>query len=122
MAINVKDLPLKYQAQAVKKYMEQQARRGSMPSAGAAPESPKGAKYHNKPAERVTESGAVLHLTARKRRAGMTPCSCACRLDRFEISASRLISLYKRHTRTRRAAECGLSGIERILHIIGPRS
>lgn len=66
MAINVKDLPLKYQAQAVKKYMEQQARRGSMPSASAAPESQKGAKYHNKPTERVTESGAVLHFASQK--------------------------------------------------------
>ena len=28
MAINISDLPPKYQAQAVKKYMEQQARRG----------------------------------------------------------------------------------------------
>ena len=33
MAINISDLPPKYQAQAVKKYMEQQARRGLMPSA-----------------------------------------------------------------------------------------
>lgn len=32
MAINISDLPPKYQAQAVKKYMEQQARRGLMPS------------------------------------------------------------------------------------------
>lgn len=29
MAINVSDLPPKYQAQAMKKYMEQQARRGA---------------------------------------------------------------------------------------------
>ena len=33
MAINISDLPPKYQAQAVKKYMEQQARRGLVPSA-----------------------------------------------------------------------------------------
>ena len=33
MAINISDLPPKYQAQAVKKYMEQQARRGLLPSA-----------------------------------------------------------------------------------------
>ena len=31
MAINISDLPPKYQAQAVKKYMEQQARRGLPP-------------------------------------------------------------------------------------------
>lgn len=35
MAINISDLPPKYQAQAVKKYMEQQARRGLVPSAAA---------------------------------------------------------------------------------------
>ena len=35
MAINISDLPPKYQAQAVKKYMEQQARRGPLPSAAA---------------------------------------------------------------------------------------
>ena len=35
MAINISDLPPKYQAQAVKKYMEQQARRGPFPSAAA---------------------------------------------------------------------------------------
>lgn len=29
MAINISDLPPKYQAQAVKKYMEQQTRRGA---------------------------------------------------------------------------------------------
>ena len=33
MAINVNDLPPKYQRQALEKYMEQQARRGLMPSA-----------------------------------------------------------------------------------------
>ena len=52
MAIEVKDLPPKYQAQAMKKYMEQQARRGTAPAAMAAPEKPKETKYHNKPTER----------------------------------------------------------------------
>ena len=33
MAINISDLPPKYQAQAVKKYMEQRARRGPLPNA-----------------------------------------------------------------------------------------
>lgn len=32
MAINVSDLPPKYQAQAMKKYMEQQKRRGAITS------------------------------------------------------------------------------------------
>ena len=66
MAINVNDLPPKYQAQALKKYMEQQARRGSAPAAMAAPEKPKETKYHNKPTERVTPSGAVLVFDSQK--------------------------------------------------------
>ena len=51
MAINISDLPPKYQAQAVKKYMEQQARRGLVPSAAAT---------------RVTASGAVLRFDSQK--------------------------------------------------------
>ena len=66
MAIEVKDLPPKYQAQALKKYMEQQARRGSAPAAMAATEKPKETKYHNKPTERVTPSGAVLVFDSQK--------------------------------------------------------
>lgn len=66
MAINVSDLPPKYQAQAMKKYMEQQARRGLLPSAAAAQDPPKEQKYHNKPTERVTSSGAVLHFDSQK--------------------------------------------------------
>ena len=66
MAIEVKDLPPKYQAQALKKYMEQQARRGSAPAAMVAPEKPKETKYHNKPTGRVTPSGAVLVFDSQK--------------------------------------------------------
>ena len=64
MTISVTDLPPKYQAQAMKQYMEQQARRGTAPS--AAKEPPKGTKYHNTPTERVTPSGAVLHFDSQK--------------------------------------------------------
>ena len=46
MAINVSDLPPKYQAQAMKKYMEQQQRRGPAPPA-APPQDP--AKRHEIP-------------------------------------------------------------------------
>lgn len=61
MAIDVKDLPPKYQAQALQKYMAQQARRGPQPS--PAHDGPQRAsKYHNNPTERVTPSGAVLHF------------------------------------------------------------
>ena len=66
MAISVTDLPPKYQAQAMKKYMDQQARRGLMPSAAPAHDQPKGPKYHNTTTERVTPSGAVLHFDSRK--------------------------------------------------------
>lgn len=36
MAINLSDLPPKYQVQAMEKYMKQQTRRGRMPSAPSA--------------------------------------------------------------------------------------
>ena len=65
MAIDVKDLPPKYQAQALQKYMDQQARRGP-PSSPAADGQKKASKYHNKPTERVTPSGAVLHFDSQK--------------------------------------------------------
>lgn len=65
MALSVSDLPPKYQAQAYQKFMEQQARRrGLTPLAVNGPE--KASKYHNKPTERVTASGAVLHFQSRK--------------------------------------------------------
>ena len=67
MAINVSDLPPKYQAQAMKKYMEQQQqRRGPAPPAAPPQDPAKGTKYHNTPTERVTASGAVLHFDSQK--------------------------------------------------------
>ena len=65
MAIDVKDLPPKYQAQALQKYMAQQKRRGPPPS-HAADGPPKAGKYHNSPTERITPSGAVLHFDSQK--------------------------------------------------------
>ena len=65
MAIDVKDLPPKYQAQALQKYMAQQARRWP-PSSPAADGPQKGSKYHNSHTERVTPSGAVLHFDSQK--------------------------------------------------------
>ena len=44
MTINVSDLPPKYQAQAMKKYMEQQKRRGAITSRRTAAGSAKGRK------------------------------------------------------------------------------
>ena len=66
MSINVNDLPPKYQRQALEKYMEQQARRGLMPSAAVPQEKAKANKYHNTPTERVTASGAVLRFDSQK--------------------------------------------------------
>ena len=65
MAIDVKDLPPKYQAQALQKYMAQQKRRGPPPSP-AADGPPKASKYHNSPTVRITPSGAVLHFDSQK--------------------------------------------------------
>ena len=66
MAISLSDLPPKYQAQAMKQLAEKQARRGPMPPAAAAQDPPKKTKYNNKPTERVTPSGAVLHFDSHK--------------------------------------------------------
>lgn len=67
MAIDVSDLPPAYQAQALRKLMERERRgqRMSLPSsAGGAAGG--GRKYHNKPTERVTASGAVLRFDSQK--------------------------------------------------------
>ena len=67
MAINVSDLPPKYQEQAMKKYMEQQKQRQGPAPPAAPPQDPaNGTKYHNTPTERVTASGAVLHFDSQK--------------------------------------------------------
>lgn len=63
----MKDLPPAYQAQALRKWAEQERRkkRQSLPCpAGDGPGKP--AKYHNKPTERVTASGAVLRFDSQK--------------------------------------------------------
>lgn len=66
MAVNISDLPPKYQAQAVKKYMEQQAQRGLVPSAAAVQEPGKVNKYRNTPTTRVTPSGAIIRFDSMK--------------------------------------------------------
>ena len=65
MAINLSDLPPKYQQQAVEKYMKQQKRRAA-PSAAAVQNTDRAAKYRNTPTERVTASGAVLRFDSQK--------------------------------------------------------
>ena len=66
MAINLSDLPPKYQRQAVEKYMKQQKRRGPAPSTAAVQNTDRAAKYRNTHTERVTASGAVLHFDSQK--------------------------------------------------------
>ena len=67
MNIDVKDLPPAYQAQALRKLMERERRkqRAPLPSHADAPTGG-GRKYHNKPTERVTPSGAVLRFDSQK--------------------------------------------------------
>lgn len=66
MAINVSDLPPRYQAQALKKYMEQEQGRGHSSLAPPAQGTAKPSKYHNIPTERITESGTVIHFDSQK--------------------------------------------------------
>ena len=70
MAINLSDLPPKYQRQAVEKYMKQQKRRGPAPSAAAVQNTDRASKYRNTPTERVTASGAVLRFDSQKEARG----------------------------------------------------
>ena len=67
MGVDVKDLPPAYQAQALRKWAEQERKKKRLPlpcHADAGPGKP--AKYHNKPTERVTPSGAVLRFDSQK--------------------------------------------------------
>ena len=66
MAINLSDLPPKYQQQAMEKYRKQQTRRGPMPSAADVQDPGKPMKYRNNPTERVTSSGAVIRFDSQK--------------------------------------------------------
>ena len=67
MAIDVKDLPPAYQAQALRKLMERERRKQSAPFPSPA-DVPTGGgrKYHNKPTERVTPAGNVLRFDSQK--------------------------------------------------------
>ena len=67
MAVDVKALPPAYQVQALRKWEEQERRRKRptlpCPDSGG-PE--KKTKYHNVPAKRVTDSGAILRFDSQK--------------------------------------------------------
>ena len=77
MAIDVKDLPPKYQAQALQKYMAQQKRRGPPPSPAAGGQ-PKASKYHNSPTERIRRSARAQTTWPRWSGRGKSG-TCACR-------------------------------------------
>ena len=67
MGVDVKDLPPAYQAQALQKWAEQERKKKRPPLSRPTDAGPgKPAKYHNKPTERVTASGAVLHFDSQK--------------------------------------------------------
>lgn len=67
MSIDVKDLPPAYQAQALQKWVEQERRKKRTPLPCPDDGTPGGGrKYHNKPTERVTASGAVLRFDSQK--------------------------------------------------------
>ena len=114
MAINLSDLPPKYQQQAMEKYRKQQTRRGPMPSAADVQDPGKPMKYRNNPTERVTSSGAVIRFDSQKEARRYD--HLILRQQAGEICASRWILLCKRHTRTRRGGGSALSDTGRILH------
>lgn len=67
MPVDVRDLPPAYQAQALRKLMEQERKkgRGVLPSpAPAAPE--KASKYHNQKDERAAGSGVSIRFDSKK--------------------------------------------------------
>ena len=67
MGVDVKDLPPAYQAQALRKWAEQERKKKRPPLPCLADAGPgKPAKYHNKPTERVTASGKAIHFQSRK--------------------------------------------------------
>ena len=67
MGVDVKDLPPAYQAQALRKWAEQERKKKRPPLPCLADAGPgKPAKYHNKPTERVTPAGAILRFDSQK--------------------------------------------------------
>jgi len=67
MGVDVKDLPPAYQAQALRKWAEQERKKKRPPlPCPADAGSGKPTKYHNKPTERVTPAGNVLRFDSQK--------------------------------------------------------
>lgn len=65
MAINLSDLPPKYQAQAIEKYNQQQGHSRPVPEPSESVGG-KVSKYRNTRAMRTTRGGAVLHFDSQK--------------------------------------------------------
>lgn len=67
-AIRLSDLPQKYQEQAVKKYIQQRARKQAAgpPALPCRDQNEKQQKYHNRPTERMTASGSILKFDSMK--------------------------------------------------------
>lgn len=64
MPINVRELPPAYQIQALRKLAEQkESVQTKLPSAA---EPTKNGKYHNRPTERLTATGNVIHFDSQK--------------------------------------------------------
>ena len=67
MGIDVKDLPAAYQAQALRKWAEQERRRKRRPLPCPAVDGlGKSTKYNNKPTERLTAGGNVICFQSQK--------------------------------------------------------
>ena len=66
VGIHIGDLPPAYQAQVLQKWAERERGRKCPSSSCLNDGQGKSAKYHNKPTERVTDSGAVLRFDSQK--------------------------------------------------------
>ena len=116
MAINLSDLPPKYQQQAVEKYMKQQKRRGPAPPAAAVQNTDRAAKYRNTPTERVTASGAVLRFDSQKEARRYDHLTLRQQAGEIHDLRLQVDLLCKRHIQTRRGGEYGPSDTGQILH------
>lgn len=66
MGIDVKDLPPAYQAQALRKWAAAEQKKKARRSLPSPADRKADSKYHNKPTERVTAAGNVIHFQSQK--------------------------------------------------------
>ena len=109
MAVDVKDLPPAYQAQAFRKLAEQEQKKKRRPlPCPAGDGTGERNKYHNQTTERVTAAGGVLRFDSQKE---------ARRYDRLAaLERAGEIRDLRKPTRTPKGGGCGQSGTGRILH------